>query len=99
MRFADVERMKESTFKRFIRMPKFDEHLELHRLDCESAHKDLSLYDFTRNKMAALTPEAIRPTALVTGEDLIAAGYSPGPQFKEILSAVEDGQLEGNWNS
>ena len=59
----------------------------------------MSLYDFTRNKMAALTPEAIRPTALVTGEDLIAAGYSPGPQFKEILSAVEDGQLEGNWNS
>jgi poly(A) polymerase len=99
MRFADVERMKESTFKRFIRIPQFGEHLELHRLDCESAHADLSLYDFTRNKMAELTPEAIRPAPLVTGEDLIAAGYSPGPRFKEILSAVEDGQLEGSWES
>ena len=99
MRFADVERMKASTFKRFIRMPQFEEHLELHRLDCESAHGDLSLYNFTRNKMAELTPEAIRPVPLVTGEDLIAAGYSPGPKFKEILAAVEDGQLEGNWDS
>jgi poly(A) polymerase len=99
MRFGDVERMKESTFKRFIRMPRFEEHLELHRLDCESSLRDLGLYDFTRTKMAGLQPEAIRPAPLITGEDLIAAGYSPGPKFKEILSAVEDGQLEGNWDS
>jgi poly(A) polymerase len=99
MRFGDVERMKESTFKRFIRMPRFEEHLELHRLDCESSHRDLGLYDFTRTRMAGLQPEAIRPAPLITGEDLIAAGYSPGPKFKEILSAVEDGQLEGNWDS
>jgi poly(A) polymerase len=99
MRFADVERMKESTFKRFIRMPRFEEHLELHRLDCESAHGDLSLYDFTRNKMAEIPQEAIRPEPLITGEDLIAAGYNPGPAFKEILAAVEDGQLEGRWGS
>jgi len=99
MRFADVERMKESTFKRFIRMPRFEEHLELHRLDCESAHGDLTLYDFTRNKMAAIPSEEIRPVPLITGEDLIAAGYNPGPAFKEILAAVEDGQLEGRWGS
>jgi poly(A) polymerase len=99
MRFGDVERMKQSTFKRFIRMPQFEEHLELHRLDCESSHGDLTLYDFTRTKMAGLQPEAIRPAPLITGEDLIAAGYSPSPKFKEILSAVEDGQLEGNWDS
>ena len=95
MRFADVERMKDSTFKRFVRMPRFDEHLELHRIDCESSHGDLSLYDFTREKMGAIPPEAMRPEPLVTGDDLIAAGYPPGPRFKEILSAVEDGQLEG----
>ncbi|MGH9513848.1 MAG: CCA tRNA nucleotidyltransferase [Terriglobales bacterium] len=99
MRFADVERMKESTFKRFIRMPHFAEHLELHRLDCESSHGDLTLYNFTRNKIAALPPESISPAPLLTGNDLIASGYSPGPRFKEILAAVEDGQLEGRWNS
>jgi len=32
LRFADVGRMRESTLKRFLRQPYFDEHLELHRL-------------------------------------------------------------------
>src|ERR1035438_7791798 len=45
MRFADAERMKESTLKRFLRLPKFDEHLELHRMDCLSSYGDLSLAD------------------------------------------------------
>jgi poly(A) polymerase len=98
MRFGDVERMKESTFKRFIRMPRFEEHLELHRLDCESSHGSLELYAYTRNKMASLPADAIRPTPLITGADLINAGYIPGPQFKEILAAAEDGQLEGRWH-
>ncbi len=98
MRFAHAMRMSESTFKRFVRMPRFDEHLELHRLDCQASYGDLTTYDFTRAKMAALTPEAIRPAPLVTGEDLIAAGHVPGPRFKQILSAVEDGQLEGRFH-
>jgi poly(A) polymerase len=95
MRFGDVEKMKASTFKRFVRLPRFDEHLELHRLDCEASHRKLRMYDYTRQKMAELTPESIHPKPLVSGNDLVAAGYSPGPHFKEILSAVEDAQLEG----
>jgi len=95
MRFAHVQQMKESTFKRFVRMPRFDEHLQLHRMDCESSHGDLTSYNFTREKMASMPPEIIRPAPLISGDDLIAAGYPPGPQFKKILAAVEDGQLEG----
>jgi poly(A) polymerase len=95
MRFGDAERMSSSTFKKFIRLPRFDQHLELHRLDCESSHRNLRLYNFTREKIKSLPPEEVRPKPLVTGEDLIAAGYSPGPQFKEILAAVEDAQLNG----
>ena len=99
MRFGDVEKMKASTFKRFVRLPRFDEHLELHRLDCKASHRKLGLYDYTRQKIAELTPQSIRPTPLVGGDDLLAAGYSPGPQFKEILTAVEDAQLEGQVDS
>src|SRR5438874_5182352 len=99
MRFGDVERMKASTFKKFIRLPHFDEHLELHRLDCESSHGNLGLYNFTREKLAELPPSAIHPEPLVTGDDLIEAGYQPGPQFKQILAAVEDAQLEGRLQS
>ena len=99
MRFADAERMNPSTFKKFIRLPRFEQHLELHRLDCESSHCNLRLYNFTREKINALPPDEVRPKPLVTGEDLIAAGYSPGPLFKEILTIVEDAQLDGSLKS
>jgi len=95
MRFADVEKMKESTLKRFMRMPSFQEHLELHRLDCLSSHRDLSLYEFVRKKLASTPEEEIRPAPLITGKDLIENGWKPGPQFRTVLQAVEDAQLEG----
>ena len=95
MRFGDVMKMKESTLKRFFRLPRFEEHLELHRLDCLSSHRDLSLYDFARQKFHTLPAQQIRPAPLITGNDLIAAGLRPGPKFKEVLTAVEDAQLEG----
>ena len=95
MRFADTPRMKDSTFKRFVRMPHFDQHIELHRLDCQASHCDLTSYNFTRERILAIPPETIRPVPLVSGDDLIAAGYVPGPRFKEILGTVEDAQLEG----
>ncbi|MFY9561191.1 MAG: CCA tRNA nucleotidyltransferase [Terriglobales bacterium] len=95
MRFADVQRMKESTLKKFLRLPGFDEHLELHRMDCLSSNGIVESYEYARDKLRALPPEAIRPAPLITGSDLIEAGYEPGPRFKEILGAVEDAQLEG----
>jgi poly(A) polymerase len=95
MRFGDVFRMKESTLKRFLRLAQFDEHLELHRIDSLSSHGILDAYNYVRDQQHSLPPEAIRPVPLVTGGDLIGAGYEPGPRFKEILSAVEDAQLEG----
>jgi poly(A) polymerase len=99
MRFADAERMKESTLKRFMRLPKFEEHLELHRMDCLSSHGNLSLYDFVRERLQRSSEEEIRPAPLVKGEDLIQLGYQPGPQFREMLSAIEDAQLEGSLHS
>jgi poly(A) polymerase len=99
MRFAYVQQMNESTFKRFVRMPGFDEHLQLHRLDSLASHGNLASYDFTLEKIAATPPATIHPAPLINGDDLITLGYKPGPQFKRILSAVEDGQLEGRLRS
>jgi len=95
MRFGHVTRMKESTLKKFLRMPAFDEHLALHRADCLASHRNLSTYEFIRQKRAEIPPEKMRPSPLVTGDDLIAVGHAPGPRFRKILSAVEDAQLEG----
>jgi putative nucleotidyltransferase with HDIG domain len=99
MRFGHVMRMKESTLKRFMRLPSFDEHLAMHRADSLASHGNLSTYDFLREKMNETPPEIIRPVTLVNGDDLIAAGYAPGPKFREILEAVEDAQLEGRLQS
>jgi poly(A) polymerase len=95
MRFGHVSRMKESTLKRFLRMPAFDEHLALHRADCLASHRLLSTYEFLLQKQAEIPEAKMRPEPLVTGDDLIAAGHIPGPKFREILHAVEDAQLEG----
>jgi poly(A) polymerase len=95
MRFGDIQQMRESTLKRFLRLPKFDEHLALHWMDASSAHGDLRLYEFAKERYEATPVETIRPKLLVTGRDLIAAGYLPGPKFKAMLEAAEDAQLEG----
>jgi len=99
MRFGDVKKMKESTLKRFFRLPRFDEHLALHRLDVLSSHGDLSLYEFAKRRREEVPEEEVRPALLVTGRDLIAAGYAPGPRFKEMLALAEDAQLEGRIDS
>lgn len=99
LRFKDVPRMRASTLKRFVRLPRFEEHLELHRLDCSSSHGLLDNYEFVRKFLSETPPEQVRPARLITGDDLIALGYRQGPAFREILSNVEDAQLEGRIKS
>ena len=99
LRFKDVPQMRASTLKRFLRLANFEEHMELHRLDCLSSHRNLENYEYVRRKLEAMPPEEIRPPRLLTGDDLIALGLAPGPRFAEILHAVEDAQLEGQVRS
>jgi len=95
MRFKDVNRMKESTLKRFLRLPQFAEHLELHRLDAMSSNQRLDNYAMAKGKFEEYSVEHLRPEPLVTGADLIGMGYQPGPRFSEMLAVLEDAQLEG----
>ena len=94
LKFRDAPRMRSSTLKRFLRLEKFEEHLELHRLDCLSSHRSMDSHEWVRAQLRELPAEAIRPRPLVNGDDLIEMGYRPGPRFKEILQAVETAQLE-----
>ena len=95
MRFADAHHMKASTLKRFFRLPRFEEHLALHRMDCLAGSGNLDHWEFVRDRWQAMPEEAVRPRPLITGRELIAAGYEPGTAFKPMLRAVEDAQLEG----
>ena len=95
LRFKDAPKMKASTFKRFISMDGFAEHLELHRLDCLCSHGNLDNWRFVKEQMEKLPPEEVRPPRLLTGNDLKEMGYPPGPQMGRILAALEEAQLEG----
>lgn len=95
MRFRNVRDMRPSTLKRFMRQPLFHNLLELHRLDCLGSHGKLDLYEFCRARLEEADDESLQPARLVNGHDLMALGLEPGPQFQEILRAVEDEQLEG----
>ena len=95
MRFRDMPLMRDSTRKRFMRLPRFEDHLELHRLDCVSSHGDLTNYELAKTRYEESPPDDLRPPRLLNGADLIAAGYLPGPGFSKMLEAAEDAQLEG----
>jgi poly(A) polymerase len=95
MRFKDVPQMRPATLKRFVRLPRFDEHLELHHMDCLASHQMLGNWEFVRKFLAETPPEQVRPTRLLTGDDLMALGFQAGPVFKSILQSVEDAQLDG----
>jgi len=96
MRFADAQRMKASTLKRFFRLENFPEHLALHRMDCLAGSGNLDHYNYTRERYESMPEEQVRPKPLITGRELIAAGYQPGAGFKAMLHAVEEAQLEGS---
>ena len=95
MKFKDVGEMRTSTLKRFVRQPHFEEHMQLHRLDCLSSHGNLDSYEYVRRFLSVTPPEQVRPARILTGDDLMRMGYTPGQLFKQILQAVEDAQLEG----
>jgi hypothetical protein len=69
--------------------------MELHRLDCTSSHRRMDAYDFVSRLLTETPPEQIRPSKLLTGDSLREMGYQPGPIFSQILTSVEDAQLEG----
>ncbi len=95
MRFINVEKMRKSRLKRFMREPFFEELLELHRIDCLASHGNLRTHGFCTKKLAEFREEALRPPRLLDGRELMAMGYPAERRLGEIIFALEDEQLEG----
>jgi len=91
--------MRVSTLKRFLREDGIEELLELFRMDALSSSGYLQPYEFCRSKLKEFAREEIKPPPLLGGRDLIELGLTPGPRFREILSALEEAQLEGQLTS
>ena len=99
MVFKDVQNMRTAKLKRFMAREGFGTEIELHRVDCQSSHGALDNYDFLRAKAEEFANEPLIPPPLVTGRDLMALGWKPGPQFGPVLEAVQTAQLEGTLTS
>src|SRR5437879_4984779 len=99
MKFGAVEEMRASTLKKLVQLPRFEDHLPIHRLDCLSSHRHLDSYEFVQRFLEVTPPEQVRPERLLPGDDLLAMGFRPGPVFAEILRTLEDAQLEGRINT
>jgi poly(A) polymerase len=99
MAFKDTPRMRPAKLRRFMARDTFDEEIELHRVDCLASHGGLDIHEFLRAKQTEFANEPLIPPRLVTGGDLIALGWKPGPVFREALEAVQTRQLEGTLSS
>ncbi len=99
MRFQDVPKMGEAAFRRFLRLPHFNELLELHRADSLGGRKGMETLGVIASRRASLTEADIHPAPILRGDDLIALGYPPGPGMGQIMKALEEEQLEGRLRS
>ena len=95
MQFVELPKMKPATARRFLGRPTIELELELHRLDCLSSHAKLELYDLARERLAQFAAEPILPPPLLTGRDLLALGFTPGPPLGRLLKAAYTRQLNG----
>jgi len=99
MSFKDVPNMRVATLKRMMARPTFDDELELHRVDCLGSHGMLDNHATLIAKREEFSHEPLIPVPLITGNDLIAMGWKPGPRFAEFLQATQTRQLEGTLSS
>ena len=99
MAFKDAPNMRVSKLKRFMARPTFERELELHRVDCLGSHGSLAIYEFLQTKRREFQEEPLIPKRILSGDDLIAMGWKPGPLFREVLDGVQTLQLEGKLES
>jgi poly(A) polymerase len=92
---AEAPTMRMSRLKPILVHPGIGELLELHRADALASGKSLEHVEFCERILRDTPPEELNPPPVVTGEDLIAMGLKPGPEFKRLLDAVREAQLEG----
>jgi poly(A) polymerase len=99
MRVAMARKMRRATLRRMIGAPAFALELELHRMDCESSHRDMDNHRFLAEAVRQLGSEPVLPSRWVTGADLLALGLPPGPRIGRLLQETYDAQLEGRFAS
>ncbi|MCE9635413.1 MAG: CCA tRNA nucleotidyltransferase [Planctomycetes bacterium] len=99
MAFTQIRDWREAKVRRFLGSPRTESHLELHRLDCLAAHGKLDVLQWCRTEQARYAAEPPKLPRLISGDDLLAAGYVPGRGIGKVLASVDDERLEGRLTS
>jgi poly(A) polymerase len=92
---ADAARMRPSKLKVTLNHPGARELIDLHRADALAAGRPLDHVEFCADLLRRWTAADLDPPPLLTGHDLAALGLEPGPQYKRLLDAVREAQLDG----
>ena len=100
MKFMHVQDMRTAKLKRFMSAPRFDEEIELHRVDCDSSNGFRDNYDFLLQKKEEFANEPLIPKPILNGRDLMTEfQLNPGPDLGKILRLVQTEQLENRLTS
>ena len=97
MKFKDVQKMRTATLKRFIAKDRFNDELELHRVDCAGSNQNFGNYDYVREKITEFESKPLMPKRFINGRDLIERSWKAGPGFGELLEKAFDMQLENKF--
>ncbi len=92
---SDARQMRPSKLKTLLSHPGIHELLTLHRADAVASGRSTDSVEYCQQLLRQWTKDDLNPPPLLTGEDLIQAGYKPGPLFKKLLDAVREAQLDG----
>jgi poly(A) polymerase len=91
---CDVRDMRTSKLKMILAHEGIRELLALHRADALASGRSEDHVDYCEQLLSEWTEADLNPPPLLTGHDLQRHGLQPGPEFKRLLDAVREGQLE-----
>jgi poly(A) polymerase len=91
----DASGLSTAALKRLMSQRLIADLIALFRVETLARGADLTAVVFCEEYLNSTPREEIDPPPLLTGDDLIAHGFHPGPQFKTILDTVRDAQLNG----
>ena len=89
----DAPRLSLAALKRTLAHPYRDDLLMLERADRKANSSSLETIEFCEDFLARTPVEVLDPIPFVTGDDLIALGFKPGPRFKAVLVVIRDAQM------
>jgi poly(A) polymerase len=95
MRPYVLPEMRLSKARAFLGQEGIEELMDLNFMDIKASSGDFTSYGYMVDMRKNTALELLKPPTLVNGDDLIAMGMKPGPQFKSILDEIRDRQYAG----